>query len=96
MEGGVLLRVLTVERAVHLVVRLGGCSTEGVVVLTPVVTEVTLHKGDTHPTSLQVNQQLFGVLRTVERLPVVNCRGPVITLGQWEVPQGDKREEVRT
>ena len=96
MEGGVLLRVLTVERAVHLVVRRRGCGAERVVVLTPVVTEVTLHKGDTHAASLQVNQQLLGVLRTVERLPVVYCRGPVIALGQRKIPQGDKREEVRT
>ena len=73
MEGGVLLRVLTVERAVHLVVRRRGCGAERVVVLTPVVAPVTLHKGNTHPSTLQRDQQFLGVLGAVERLPVVNC-----------------------
>ena len=60
---------------------LRGCRAQRVVVLTPVVTPVALYKGDTHPSTLQVDQQFLGVLGAVERLPVVNCRGPVITLG---------------
>ena len=94
MEGGVLSRVLTVEGAVYLVCWLRGCSTERIVVLTPVVTPVTLYKGDAHPTSLQVNHQLLGVLGAVERPPVVDCCRPVITLGQRMVPQGDQLQQV--
>ena len=81
MEGGVHRWVLAEEVAVWLVGWVRGCGAERVVVLTPVVTPVSLYKGDTHPATLQRNQELLGVLGAVERLPVVNCRGAVITLG---------------
>ena len=67
-----------------------------VVVLTPVVAPVAVYSWDTHPSTLKINHQLLGVLVAVERLPVVNCRGPVITLGQREVLQGDQLQHVRT
>ena len=43
---------------------------------------LTFYEGGTHSSALQEDQELLGVLQRVERLPVVDCSGPVIALSE--------------